>query len=57
MKPGDLFFTNHFGTANEFGIILEFHRVKNVYRVLLSSGRVGLLERSYLLIGDEMVME
>jgi len=57
VKPGDLFFTNHFGTANEFGIILEFHRVKNVYRVLLSSGRVGLLERSYLLIGDEMVME
>ena len=54
LKPGELFYTNHFGSANEFGIILGLHRVKNIYRVMLSSGKTGLLDRSYLLVGDEM---
>ena len=57
LSPGDLFYTNHFGSANEFGIILERNQVKNVYRVILSSGKIGLLDRSYLLVGDEMCFD
>ena len=26
----------------------------HVYRVFLSSGKIGFLDRSYLLVGDEM---
>ena len=56
LSPGTLFFTNTFGSANEFGIVLPSDRElpRNVYRVLLRSGRVGELERIYLLVGEEM---
>jgi hypothetical protein len=58
LKSGTLFFTNHFGSANEFGMVIEDYRprvyMQDPYRVLLASGRVGYLDRTYLLVDEEM---